>query len=326
MPPSRDPNLIAGFGRSEDASVYRLGDGRALVQTVDYFTPVVDDPHLFGRIAAANALSDLYAAGAKPALALAVAAFPSEVLPLEVLEAILRGGAETVAEAGATLSGGHTIDHDVPFYGLAATGFARESDLTDHAAARPGDDLVLTKPLGVGVLVSAARADALGGIFHRRLVGDDALGRLGEQMAELNAAASSAMPEFGVRAATDVTGYGLLGHALNLMEASGATARFSLARVPVIPEARPLARRGIAPDGSRKNFRNLRPKTSWTAPWSDDAFLLMVDAQTSGGLLVCVPDGRGEEYAARCRQAGAVSAAVVGKVAARGDLPLAVEP
>jgi selenide,water dikinase len=326
MPPSRDPNLIAGFGRSEDASVYRLGDGRALVQTVDYFTPVVDDPHLFGRIAAANALSDLYAAGARPALALAVAAFPSEVLSLEVLEAILRGGAETVAEAGASLSGGHTIDHDVPIYGLAATGFARESDLTDHAGARPGDDLVLTKPLGVGVLVSAGRADSLGGLFHRRLVGDDTLGRLGAQMAALNAAASAAMPEFGVRAATDVTGYGLLGHALNLMEASGTTARFSLGRIPVIPEARPLAVRGIAPDGSRKNFRNLRPKTAWTAPWSDDAFLLLVDAQTSGGLLVCVPEGRGEEYASRCRAGGAESAAVVGKVAPRGDLPLAVEP
>jgi selenide,water dikinase len=326
MPPSRDPNLIAGFGRSEDASVYRLGDGRALVQTVDYFTPVVDDPRLFGRIAAANALSDLYAAGARPALALAIAAFPSEVLPLEVLEAILRGGAETVAEAGATLSGGHTIDHDVPFYGLAATGFARESELTDHAAARPGDDLVLTKPLGVGVLVSAGRADALGGLFHRRLLGDGVLERLGEQMAALNAAASAAMPEFGVRAATDVTGYGLLGHALNLMEASGTTARFSLGRIPVIAEARPLARRGIAPDGSRKNFRNLRPKTAWTAPWSDDAFLLLVDAQTSGGLLVCVPDGRGEEYASRCRASGAAASAVVGKVAVRGDLPLAVEP
>jgi selenide,water dikinase len=324
MPPSRDANLIAGFGRSEDASAYRLGDGRALVQTVDYFTPVVDDPHLFGRIAAANALSDLYAAGARPALALAVAAFPSEVLPLSTLESILRGGAETVAEAGATLSGGHTIDHDVPIYGLAATGFAREEDLTDHAAARPGDELILTKPLGVGVLVSASRADALGGLFHRRIVGDDLLERLGCQMAALNAGPSFLMPEFRVRAATDITGYGLLGHALNLMEASGTTARFSLARIPVIEQARPIARRGIAPDGSRKNFRNLRPKTAWTAPWSDDDFLLLVDAQTSGGLLVCVPEGRGEEFAARCRAAGAPETAVVGTVVPREELPLAV--
>ena len=324
MPPTRDANLIAGFGRSEDASAYRLGDGRALVQTVDYFTPVVDDPRLFGRIAAANALSDLYAAGARPALALAIAAFPSEVLPLDALEAILRGGAEKVAEAGATLSGGHTIDHDVPIYGLAATGFAREEELTDHAGARPGDALVLTKPLGVGVLVCAGRADALGGIFHRRLVPEDVLERVAGQMEALNAGPAAAMPEFRVRAATDVTGYGLLGHALNLMEASGTTARISLGRVPILDAARPIARRGIAPDGSRKNFRNLRPKTAWTAPWSDDAFLLLVDAQTSGGLLVCVPDGRGEEYAARCREAGAPGTAVVGTVVPREESPLAV--
>lgn len=326
MPPSRDANLIAGFGRSEDASAYRLGDGRALVQTVDYFTPVVDDPRLFGRIAAANALSDLYAAGARPVLALAVAAFPSEVLPLSTLEEILRGGAETVAEAGATLSGGHTIDHDVPIYGLAATGFAREEDLTDHAAARPGDELVLTKPLGVGVLVSASRADALGGLFHRRLVGDDLLDRLGSQMAALNAGPSALMPEFRVRAATDITGYGLLGHALNLMEASRTTARFSLGKIPVVPEARAIARRGIAPDGSRKNFRNLRPKTAWTGRWSDDDFLLLADAQTSGGLLVCVPEGRGESFAARCRASGAPETAVIGSVVPREELPLAVEP
>ncbi len=326
MPPSRDTNLIAGFGRSEDASAYRLGDGRALVQTIDYFTPVVDDPRLFGRIAAANALSDLYAAGARPALALAMAAFPSEVLPVEVLEEILQGGAEKVGEAGATISGGHTIVHDVPIYGLAATGFAREEDLTDHAAARPGDEIVLTKPLGIGVLVSASRADALGGLFHRRLVADSILERIGAQMAALNAGPAALMPEFAVRAATDVTGYGLLGHAYNVMEASGATARFSLAKIPVVPEAREIARRGIAPDGSRKNFRNLRPKTAWNAAWSDDAFLLLVDAQTSGGLLVFVPEGRGEAFAARCRDSGAREAAVIGRVAPRGDLPLVVDP
>jgi len=293
---------------------------------VDYFTPVVDDPRLFGRIAAANALSDLYAAGARPAVALALAAFPSEVLPLEVLEAILQGGAEKVAEAGATVSGGHTIDHDVPIYGLAATGFAREEDLTRHDAARPGDALVLTKPLGIGVLVSASRADALGGLFHRRLVSEATLARISGLMEALNAGPASLMPEFRVRAATDVTGYGLLGHALNIAEASGVTARFRLASVPIVSEAREIARRGIAPDGSRKNFRNLRPRTSWNGPWSDDSFLLFADAQTSGGLLVCVPDGRGEEFAARCRRDGAPEAAVIGSIEARGDLPLAVDP
>lgn len=257
-------------------------------------------------------------------MALALAAFPAEVLPIEVLEEILRGGAEKVAEAGASVTGGHTIDHDVPIYGLAATGFARVEDLTSHGAARPGDALVLTKPLGVGVMVSAGRADSLGGVLHRRLLSDDALERLSAQMAALNAPAAAAMPRFGVRAATDVTGYGLLGHALNLMEASGTTARFFLSRIPVLDGARALAGKGIAPGGSRKNFRHLRPKTDWKAPWSDDEFLLVADAQTSGGLLVCVPGGRGEDYAAACREAGA-AAEVIGEVVPRGEYPLSVE-
>jgi selenide, water dikinase len=318
-----DPNLLAGFRASEDASVYRLPDGRALVQTVDFFTPVVDDPYRFGAIAAANALSDLYAAGARPALALALAAFPAEVVPLDVLEEILRGGAEKVAEAGAVVTGGHTIDHDVPIYGLAATGFAREAELTRHDGARPGDDLVLTKPLGVGVLVAASRADAMGGVFHRKIVADDVAERLADQMAALNAGPASIFPEFGVRAATDVTGYGLLGHAWNLMEASKMTARIFRSAVPVLPGAREVARRGIAPDGSRKNFRNLRPRTDGAV--SDEEFLILVDAQTSGGLFACVPGGRGKEFADRCRELGAGEAAVIGRVEPRGAHLLVVE-
>ncbi|MGH9442478.1 MAG: selenide, water dikinase SelD [Thermoanaerobaculia bacterium] len=326
MPGSADPNLIAGPGLSEDASAYRLGDGRALVQTIDYFTPVVDDPYRFGQIAAANALSDLYAAGARPAVALALAAFPAEVLPLAVLEKILRGGADKVAEAGASVTGGHTIDHDVPIYGLAATGFAREEDLTRHGAARPGDEIVLTKPLGIGVMVSAGRADSLGGIFHRRWLSDDVLERLADQMAALNAGPSRLMPGFSIRAATDVTGFGLLGHAWNLMESSGTTAVFRRSRIPIFPGAREVARKGVASDGSRKNFRSLRPRTQWRGEWNDDEFLLLADAQTSGGLLVCVPGGRGEEYAAKCRETGAPEAAVVGSVIARGTAALVVEP
>jgi selenide,water dikinase len=324
MPAPRDADLIAGFGKAEDACVYRIGEGRVLAQTVDYFTPVVDDPYRFGAIAAANALSDLYAVGARPALALALAAFPSEVLPVAVLEEILRGGAEKVAEAGAVLSGGHTIDHDVPFYGLSATGFAQETEITRHELARPGDDLVLTKPLGVGILVSAGRADSLGGFFHRRFLSDGLLEEVSDQMAALNAGPASLFGEFSVRAATDVTGYGLLGHAWNMMEASAVTARFEFSKIPVLSAARDLARKGVAPDGSRKNFRNLRPRTAWQGEWSDDGFLIVVDAQTSGGLLVCVPQGRGEEYAARCRDLGAPGAARVGRVVARGAAPLEV--
>jgi selenide,water dikinase len=285
----------------------------------------VDDPYRFGQIAAANALSDLYAVGARPAVALAFAAFPSGVLPLSELERILRGGADKVAEAGAVISGGHTIDHDVPIYGLAATGFAKEEELTRHSAARPGDELVLTKPLGVGVMICAGRADALGGFFHRRNLGDGVLDRLADQMAQLNAGAASLMPSFSVRAATDVTGFGLLGHAWNLMEASATTAVFRLSQIPVFEGAREIARRGIAPAGSRKNFRNFRPKTDWRSEWKDEDFLLLSDAQTSGGLLVCVPGGRGEEYAAECRKSGAKEASVVGRVEPRGAASLVVE-
>ena len=294
-----------------------------MVQTVDFFTPVVDDPRAFGRIAAANALSDVYAMGARPVLALALAAFPMAELPTEVLEEILAGGAEKVAEAGAVIGGGHSIDHDVPLYGLAVTGLAAESRITRNMGALPGDALVLTKPLGVGVTVSAGRADAIAeeGVarfFRRSLLPDGALEEAIAVMEALNRPAAEAMEGSSVHAATDVTGYGLLGHAYEMMEASGTTAEFFADEIPLLSRARELAARGVAPDGSRVNLRNLRPRTAVASGISDEDMLLLCDAQTSGGLLVALPASEAEEYAERCRRSGAPAARVVGRVVERG--------
>jgi selenide,water dikinase len=309
--------------------VYRIGAGQVMVQTVDFFTPVVDDPYLFGSIAAANSLSDVYAMRARPVLALALVAFPTSVLPVEVLEQILRGGADKVAEAGAVIGGGHSIDHDVPIYGLAVTGIVNEADLTRNSGALPGDALVLTKPLGIGVTVSAGRADSIAaegvsGFFHRSLLSDAAREEAGRTMAALNRGAVEAMEGFDVHSATDVTGYGLLGHAHEMMEASGTTAQFWVDAIPLLSQARRFAAKGIAPDGSRVNVRNLRPLSEVGPGVTDDDFLLLCDAQTSGGLLVALPAEQGEAYAQRSRERGAESAAVVGRVEARGTFPLDV--
>lgn len=315
---------------SDDAAVYRIGGGQVLVQTVDFFTPVVDDPFLFGQIAAANALSDVYAMRARPVLALAVAAFPTAALPAEVLEEILRGGAAKVAEAGAVIGGGHSIDHDIPLYGLAVTGLIEESKVTRNIGARPGDALVLTKPLGIGVVVSAGRADALaaegvGRIFRRPLLASGELDAAIELMCALNRLAAEAMEGFEIHAATDVTGYGLLGHAHEMMEGSATTAVFHIDKIPLLSAARRLAAKGIAPDGSRVNVRNLKPRAQVAPGVGDVDFLLLCDAQTSGGLLVALPEAQAERYASRCRELGAAGAAVVGEVVARGAALLRVE-
>jgi selenide,water dikinase len=289
----------------------------------------VDDPYLYGQIAAANSLSDVYAMRARPVLALALVAFPTTALPAEMLEQILRGGADKVAEAGAVVGGGHSIDHDVPIYGLAVTGTAKENELTRNCGARPGDALVLTKPLGIGVTVSAGRADSIAaegltGLLRRRILSDDALDEASRVMSALNRPAVEAMEGFEIHAATDVTGYGLLGHAYEMMEASGTTGEFAVGGVPLLSEARRVAARGIAPEGSRVNVRNLKPRTAIGEGVTDDDFLLLCDAQTSGGLLVSLPESEAERFAARCREKGAERAAVVGRVVERGPTALVV--
>jgi selenide, water dikinase len=282
----------------------------------------VDDPFLFGQIAAANALSDVYAMGARPILALALAAFPMAKLPVEMLGEILRGGAEKVAEAGAVVGGGHSIDHDIPLYGLTVTGLVPESRVVRNAGAQPGDALVLTKPLGIGITIRAARSDssdsdAASGAPVARRVSEAELAEATALMASLNRPAAEAMEGFPVHAATDVTGFGLLGHAYEMMEASGTTAEFRVSAVPLLSAARRLASQGIAPGGSRTNVRNHSSRAERSGGVTDEDFLLLCDAQTSGGLLVAVPADRAEEFAAACRRRGASRADVIGRVLPR---------
>lgn len=329
LPSPAEPNLLVGNALSDDAAVYRLGGGQTIVQTIDVFTPIVDDPRAFGRIAATNALSDVYAMRGRPILALAFVAFPMKVLPVEVLEEILRGGAEKVAEAGAVIGGGHSIDHDIPLYGLSVTGVVDEAKVTRNAGARPGDALVLTKPLGIGITVRAGRVDSAaaegaGGPPSPRHLSDEALDEAISVMCTLNRASVEAMEGFEIHAATDVTGFGLLGHAHEMMEASETTAEFSVSRVPLLSQARRLVAEGIAPGGSRNNARNLRARAEAGAGVTDDDFLLLSDAQTSGGLLVALPASQAEAYAARCREAGAPAGAVVGRVVEKSKTPLRV--
>ena len=326
LPSPRDPNLLVGNAESDDAAVYRLGGGQTIVQTIDFFTPVVDDPRIFGRIAATNALSDVYAMRGRPVLALAVVAFPMKALPAEMLEEILRGGAEKVAEAGAVIAGGHSIDHDIPLYGLSVTGVVDEERVTRNGGARPGDALVLTKPLGMGITVRAGRMDSAAGAGAPRKISDDTLEEAVAVMCTLNRAPVEAMEGFDVHAVTDVTGFGLLGHAHGMMAASGTTAEFSMARVPFLSQARRLAAEGVAPGGSRGNARNLRARTEVAGGVSDEDFLLVCDAQTSGGLLVALPEAEASRYAARCLALGAPAGAVVGRVLERGAAPLRVVP
>jgi selenide,water dikinase len=329
IPSGSDPNLLVGNAESDDAAVYRLGGGHTIVQTIDFFTPVVDDPRLFGRIAATNALSDVYAMGGRPILALAVVAFPMKVLPGAVLEEILRGGAEKVAEAGAVIAGGHSIDHDIPLYGLSVTGVVDEAKVTRNMGAKPGDALVLTKPLGIGITIRAGRLDsaatpAAQGPPQKRKLSDAALEEVVEVMCALNRAPVEAMEGFDIHAATDVTGFGLLGHAHEMMGASHTTAEISIARIPLLSQARRLAAEGVAPGGSRNNARNLRPRTDVAEGVTDEDFLLVCDAQTSGGLLVALPQDQAEAYAARCREQGAPAGVVIGRVLEKGSAFLRV--
>ena len=277
--PADYPDLLVGLAAPDDAAVWRLDEHRALVATTDFFTPVVDDAYDYGAIAAANALSDLYAMGARPFLALNVAAVPPD-MPVEILREILRGGAEKVREAGAVLAGGHSVQDREPKVGLVALGLADPHRLMTKAAARPGDRLILTKPLGTGVTTTALKRGA---------VDADDLAQAVLWMSRLNAAASDLALRHGVRGATDITGYGLLGHASELAEASGVSLRLHLRAVPFLAGAEKYVRGSFIPGGSADNRLFFGPRVRFDAGIDDYARMLLFDAQTSGGLLLCVP-------------------------------------
>jgi selenide, water dikinase len=270
-------DLLVGAAEGDDAAVLRLDDDRALVLTTDFFTPIVDDPGDWGRIAAANALSDVYAMGGRPVLALNLTAWPGATLPLSILADVLRGGAAVAASAGCLVVGGHTIDDPEPKYGMAVVGFASPSRLFTIDAARPGDTLVLTKAVGTGVVATAHKRGA---------AAPDVLSAAVASMTTLNAAASEAALAAGVVAATDVTGFSLLGHLHRMLRASGAAAVVSAAAVPLLPGALELAAAGYVSGGTRNNMAYLEPWASIAARVPADVAVLLQDAQTSGGLLL----------------------------------------
>jgi selenide,water dikinase len=274
LPAPDDARLLVGSDTADDAGVVRVRDDLALVQSVDFFTPIVDDPYDFGRIAAANALSDIYAMGAEPLSALNLVAFPLERLGASVLSEILRGGSDVVREAGALIVGGHSIDDREPKYGLAVTGVVHPARMVTNAGGRPGDALVLTKPLGVGAISTALKR---GG-------GEDLLPAAVATMAALNADASRAARDAGAGAMTDVTGFGLLGHAYKMARVSGVTIAIDAAAVPYVDGAREALRDGYVSGGTRRNLAWVQPNLDATV--SEDELLLLADAQTSGGLLI----------------------------------------
>lgn len=302
LPRESDPRLLVGRETFDDAGVFRVADDLALVQTVDFFAPIVDDPYRFGRIAAANALSDVYAMGGEPLTAMNIVGFPDTKLPLSVLTEILRGGQDAVHEAGARIVGGHTVIDEELKYGLSVTGRVHPDRILSNANARAGDLLVLTKPLGIGVLATAGKAGAL------TPEQDEALYRA---MSTLNASASKAAVELGARCATDITGFGLLGHALHIARASDVTLHIAHADVPLLEGAREALVAGFATGGAKRNAEWVAGSVDWNDTGSDVRALL-TDPQTSGGLLVALPPAQAARLVERVP-----GAAVVGRAAAR---------
>ncbi len=305
LPAVTDPRVLIGAATADDAAVIRIAPDRALVFTTDFFTPIVDDPFDFGQVAAANALSDVYAMGGAPIAALGIVGFPDATLPVEVLAEILRGGALKAKEAGIDVVGGHTIKTDEPIYGLAVVGEVHPDRIVSNAGAHPGDSLVLSKPLGLGIITTANKND----VDHRGAIGEAI-----RVMAELNRSACEAMLEIGVHAATDVTGFGLLGHLRNVCAASRVSARIRTGAVPVLEAARTYVAEGVAPGGTHANWRFLADWVTWGEGVSKEEQLLLADAQTSGGLLMAVPAGRGPELVAALERRGTLAAAIVGEI------------
>lgn len=302
--PVEDPRALVDATTGDDAAVYLVSDERALVVTADFFTPIVDEPRDFGRIGAANALSDVYAMGARPLFALNLVGFPRKLLGEGILEEIIAGGAEGCREAGIPVLGGHSIDDLEPKFGMVAVGEVHPDRLVTNRGARPGDRLVLTKPLGSGIVATAIKADAAAPDVVRTAVA---------VMTSLNRAAAEAMTAVGVRAATDVTGFGLLGHLRNVLRASDVGARIDASSVPLLPGAPELAAAGHVPGGTKRNLEDLAGDVSFADQVADPLRTLLADAQTSGGLLIAVAPERVDELVERL-DGRVPAAAVVGHV------------
>ncbi len=312
LPRFDDPRLLVGIETSDDAAIYQLTDELALIQTLDFFPPMVDDPYLFGQIAAANALSDIYAMGGEPKVALNIVAWPNCVNP-KFLGEILRGGADKVKEAGAVLAGGHSIQDDVPKYGLSVTGVVHPDSFWKNTGARPGDVLILTKPLGTGIVNTAVKAGMASEAAAKEVI---------RVMTTLNKAAKQVLEQFEIHCCTDVTGFGLAGHGVEIADGSDVTLEINVSGLPVQEEAIEYAKMGLIPEGAYKNrsFAGDKVDTGDVDEALQDIFF---DPQTSGGLLFCVKPEECTAVITRLQEAGiGKDCAVIGMVRARGDVSI----
>jgi selenide, water dikinase len=307
-------NLLVGIETSDDAAVYKITDDIAIVQTLDFFTPVVDDPYVYGQIAAANSLSDIYAMGAEPKLALNIICF-SENLPKETINAILKGGHDKVKEAGALIVGGHTVDDNEPKYGLSVTGFMHPDDVVTNCNAKAGDVLILTKPIGIGVLNTGIKSEMISEEGYRLAV---------ETMSTLNKFAKNAMMKVGVNSCTDVTGFGLLGHAYEMAKGSDVTIKIQSKSIPIIQEALSLAKMGIIPAGAYKNMNYIKDFVRISNQIPQELVDCMYDPQTSGGLLISLDKGKAEMLLTEL-QDSPTPYALIGEVLAKDIYSIIVE-
>ena len=300
-----DERVIVGFNGHDDAAVVRLDDGKLLVQTVDFFTPIVDDPYQFGQIAAANSLSDIYAMGAKPIFALNIVGFPINDLPNEMLTTILQGGADKAKEAGIPTVGGHSVDDKEPKYGLVVTGEVEEKNIVTNKSATPGDVLVLTKPLGTGIIATAIKKGVVKNEVIRAAV---------ESMSALNELASKIMVELGVKTATDVSGFGLLGHLNEICEASKVSAEIKYDDLPLLPGVNKLASDGIISGGTKRNLSFAKSFTKFLEDRTKIEKLITSDAQTSGGLLISLPPDSAKMFIKNFNERSPIKAQKIGNI------------
>ncbi len=315
VPQSQHPDLLVGFNKADDAGVFRLSENLALVQTVDFFPPIVDDPYWFGQIAAANALSDIFAMGGKPLTALNIVGFPVSKMPLSILSDILRGGAEKVEEAGAVVVGGHSIKDQELKFGISVTGIIDPHKVITNSGAQPGDIIFLTKPLGTGLITTGIK---------RGKVGDDLAMVAIQSMAMLNRTAAELMIKHGAHAATDITGYGLLGHAYEMASGSEVTIRLIAKSLPLLPDVLELAGLGMIPGGANDNRAYLEPYVMVASTIDKRLDAVLYDPQTSGGLFIAIPESNADAFLSDAIQAD-LPAVRIGQVEPRGAKPLVVE-
>ncbi len=300
-----DPNLLVGIDTSDDAGIYRVSDELALIQTVDYFTPIVDDPYMFGQIAAANALSDVYAMGGVPKTVLNIVGFPVSKLGPDMLAEIMKGAADKVKESGAIIVGGHSIDDQEPKFGMAVTGYVHPEKFFRNIGAKPGDALVLTKPIGVGIITTGIK---------RGVVTPEQEEKVIETMAMLNKKAAEALEGFEIHAVTDVTGFGLLGHACEMAKGSKVSMTITYDDVPVLDGTHNLAEQGVIPGGSKSNFEWLKDDVEFASSITESNQYILCDAITSGGLLVSLPKEEAKAYVQKLHEQNIIAAQIIGEV------------